>query len=685
MRRMEGTWRRASALVLVLSIVLVGLGPAGSVTAQQGIINLSHLEFLHDTVTYPSDPPEGHETYDPGAPLDAWWTYADYDAETDTYRRVGGGAYDESTNTWGQGAYNLDDVARVAVVYLTHYRYYGDPQSLEMAYGALRHVLYMQTLTGENAGNFVIWMQPDGTLNPTPTPPDDPNPADAGFSWWAARAMWALAEGYDVFREEQPEFAEVLHERFDLAMEALDRQVIEPNYGQYINLHGVQAPAWFIGDGADASSIALIALTRHYESTQSEEARRLATALAEGIAQYQLGDPVTWAFEAHLPYARSLTLWHAWGVRMVMALARAGEVLNEPAWIASAEEEANAFLTHELVSIGPINGLLPAPAELVQINYGNEVLTNNLLALAEATGNPAYSHLAGLQATWWFGNNPAGEMMYDPATGRPRDAIEPDGSINRNAGAESVVSALLGLMNVLQDPIAAEYLKYDTVQQVVGWQLTEAESATLAGGAEAVTPESAWTGEALWSGGAYLQLGEGDEAELSLDLPIDSHYRIFVVYDKQMGDPASVAIETWMDGARPVRHEQAGAQAPGDSPNESYLWMDSIEIPGRLLAGSHTLTLLGVAGEARVDAILVQPLVEYRTLQAGDGSTVTLLKSMSARPYGARVPLEGETGDLLVYFQSGDLAAERELTVASGRAQLVLPPFGYAILEVPAP
>ncbi|MHB0856847.1 MAG: hypothetical protein ACYC5M_04680 [Anaerolineae bacterium] len=684
MRRTESTWRRASVLVLVLSLLLVGMGPA-QVTAQDGIINLSHLEFLHDTVPYPSDPPEGHETFEPGVDLDAWWTYADYDAETDSYRRVGGGAYDEATDTWGQGAYNLDDVARVAVVYLTHYRYYGEEQSLEMAYGALRHVMYMQTLTGENAGNFVIWMQPDGTLNLTPTPPDDPNPADAGFSWWAARAMWAMAEGYDVFREELPEFAEALQQRMELAMEALDRQVIEPNYGQYIDLHGVQVPAWFIGDGADASSIAVIALTRYYEATQDEEAMHLATALVEGIAEFQLGDPISWAFQAHLPYARSLTLWHAWGVRMVMALARAGEVFEQSEWVASAEQEANAFVTHELVSIGPINGLLPAPADLVEINYGNEVLTNNLLALAEATGKEAYSHLAGIQATWWFGNNPAGEPMYDPATGRPRDGIQPDGSINRNAGAESVVSALLGLMNVLQDPIASAYLDYDTVQQVVGWQMVEAESATLEGGAEVVTPEDAWTGEALWSGGAYLQLGEGDEASIDVELPIDSHYRLFVVYDRQQGDPGSVAIEVWVDGARPVRYQQGGAAAPGDSPNESYLWMDSVVIPGRLLTGSHTLTLRGVVGEARIDALLVQPLVEYRTLQADDGRTVTLLKSMSERPYAARVALEGTRAEAQVFSLSGDLSQTRDLTLAAGRAQLLLPPFGYAILEAPAP
>lgn len=49
--------------------------------------------------------------------------------------------------------------------------------------------------------------------------------------------------------------------------------------------------------------------------------------------------------------------------------------------------------------------------------------------------------------------------MYDPATGLANDGIEPNSNINRNSGAESVISALLGLMEVLQSPVASEYLR----------------------------------------------------------------------------------------------------------------------------------------------------------------------------------------------------------------------------------
>src|SRR6266508_311602 len=111
-----------------------------------------------------------------------------------------GGAYDPATNTWGQGAFNADDLTRASVVYLRHWRQFGDDHSRRLAYQLLRGVTYLQTSSGPNAGNVVLWMQPDGSLNLTPTPPDNPNPSDTGPSYWLARAIWALGAGYAAFR-----------------------------------------------------------------------------------------------------------------------------------------------------------------------------------------------------------------------------------------------------------------------------------------------------------------------------------------------------------------------------------------------------------------------------------------------------------------------------------------------------
>nr|WP_284290748.1 hypothetical protein [Angustibacter aerolatus] len=60
----------------------------------------------------------GHTTYriaeEPA--MGVLWTYAE--PAGSGWKRLGGGAYDPATNTYGQGAFNADDVARAAVVYL---------------------------------------------------------------------------------------------------------------------------------------------------------------------------------------------------------------------------------------------------------------------------------------------------------------------------------------------------------------------------------------------------------------------------------------------------------------------------------------------------------------------------------------------------------------------------------------
>ncbi len=68
----------------------------------------------------------GHTTYrlaeEPT--LVAPWTYADA-RPGGTFERVGGGGFNTETGYWNQGAYNADDIARAAVVYLRHWQLTG--------------------------------------------------------------------------------------------------------------------------------------------------------------------------------------------------------------------------------------------------------------------------------------------------------------------------------------------------------------------------------------------------------------------------------------------------------------------------------------------------------------------------------------------------------------------------------
>ena len=167
------------------------------------LTNLAHLDFLGDTVTPPTQ--AGHTTYrlaqEPE--IGTLWTYADRQHDG-SFKRVGGGAYDAATDTYGQGAFNADDVARAAVVYLRDWKQTGARPSRDAAYEMLRGLTYLQTDVRRRRGNVVLWMQPDGTLNPSADPVELPDPSDSDASYWLARTVWALGEGYAAFQRSRP-------------------------------------------------------------------------------------------------------------------------------------------------------------------------------------------------------------------------------------------------------------------------------------------------------------------------------------------------------------------------------------------------------------------------------------------------------------------------------------------------
>jgi hypothetical protein len=296
----------ALALPVAMLPLASAAGPDAATTeprqaraASADLTNLDHLDWLTVTV----DPPEqeGHTTYrlDQEPEIGVLWTYAEPNPDG-SYRHVGGGSYDAATDTWGQGAFNADDVTRAAVVYLRHWRATGAESSRAKAYDLLRGVTYLQTATGPTAGNVVLWMQPDGTLNPSAEPVELPDPSDSDASYWLARTIWALGEGYAAFAGEDPEFAAFLRERLELAIDAVERQVLD-EYGSYLDIDGQQAPAWLIVDGADATAEAVLGLSAYVDAGGSANARAALARLAEGIAMLTAGDAQAWPFGAVRP------------------------------------------------------------------------------------------------------------------------------------------------------------------------------------------------------------------------------------------------------------------------------------------------------------------------------------------------------------------------------------------------
>ena len=666
-----------AAVTMLVPLVAVA-GPAA--TAEPApLTNLAHLNFLGDEVTPPEQP--RHTTYDSaGRPaLGVLWTYADA-RDGGTFERVGGGEYDPVTNTWGQGAFNADDISRAAIVYLRHWQQFGSPSSRETAFDLLRGLTFMQTASGPNAGNVVLWMQPDGTLNPSADPPELPDPSDSGPSYWLARTVWALGEGYAAFQDADPDFAAFLQERMELALDAVDRQVLT-RYGTYQTVDGLQRPAWLITDGADASAEAVYGLAAYVEATGERRARGDLRKLSEGIAGMSAGASRTWPFGAIQPWALSRSVWHSWGDQMSGALARSSAVLQDASLLDTAVRQNAMFTPHLLAGSGPDHSWQPGPTNRSQIAYGADATLQNLLAVAEETGQASFRDLAGFAASWYFGNNPSGEPMYDPATGVTFDGVEFTGEINRNSGAESAIHGQLSMLALDANPAVAAAAGAAQLRSRVSWQLQEAEDGQLSRGAQVVTPESAWTGEAEWSGGSYVELGPTGRIRQDVELPAGGRYLLMPVFNRQQVPLTSLGTRSVVGLAPAGAVYQGGAGAQGVSAAPGYLDVGTSQVVRPLNAGATSVQTyyLGDGTPVQLDALLVQPEVEW-VVVSGGGHSRALLHSFGQVQRSVTIAVPGEGKVLVSVYDDEGRVAERTWR-SGGVVTVTVQPGGFTIVQ----
>jgi hypothetical protein len=523
---MKLRWLRHQALLLFLCTVLASgcsqisaleviptnspiVAPLATATAiensavitDRGDVNLSHLNFLVEDVEIA------------GQPMAITHIYSEYPRY-------------EWVDASGEGIAAVDDAARAALVYLTDYESTGDSASLDKSRRLLNFVLYMQADDGQFY-NFIT--DRSGSINQTG------NTSFKSSGWWAARAARALGTGYRVMRTVDPDYASKLEQSFGRIRDVWADEVAA-NYGKYDQVHGVPVPAWLITGGSDVTSIAVLALLEVDKATDGQDAvtRDVLTKLSEGLAAYQAGDHRNFPFGWHPDSATSPFTWHAWGSTQAFALARAGQQLSRPEWIASAQREADTFYARLLVGrmVGEWGVL---PNEFPQIAYGANSLVQALVALHQATRDDTYGKLAGLAAGWFYGNNAAGFPMYDPATGRGFDGLMGPSSfrVNQNAGAESTIEALMALQAVNADPVASNYVHYQS-NDANSWQILEAENARQTRGDAVQSYKAAeGTGEARWSNGHYILLDGTNSFTQEFTVPEAGPYYLYVAYLRQ--------------------------------------------------------------------------------------------------------------------------------------------------------
>ncbi|TFB97980.1 MULTISPECIES: hypothetical protein [Cryobacterium] len=646
--------------------------------AGQPLTNLAHLDFLLDAV--PLTQTAEHTTYrlaeQPTA--QAPWTYANRNADG-SYTRIGGGSLDAGTGHWSQGAYNADDIARTAVVYLRHWKLTGDASSRDHAVQTLRALTYLQTASGPNAGNVVLWQQADGTLTPSATPKELPDPSDSAESYWVARTLWALGEGYAAFSGTgaggDPAFAAFLQDRLHLSLDALNRQSLA-RYGTFDVADGVKVPAWLIAGGADASAEAAIGLAAFSAADPGDSVVRTAlTRLTEGVAAMSSGSLTQWPFGAILPWNKSQSLWHAWGGLAPAAVATAGTVLGRPDLLKAAVADSAQFTPQLLAAGGADNAWSPTPGE-AQIAYGVDSRVEGLVATAKAANAPGLLDVAAIYAGWFFGANRSGLPAYNPATGTAIDGIERDGRVNPNSGAESTIHTLLTMLTLDANPeLRAKALGIEKTVATAGLSVVEAESGTITGGS-VVTPASAWTGEANLSGGAYVSLTKGG----SLSVPVPANDQARNVYPIVNQTEARSGNTSWASARAALgstANGGAGAQGITDAPGRLL----PLSLSRTLPAGSTAVTGTS-SGAAAIDALLLQPLVSTVTVTgpAGDSTLyVSAARESSVRP--VLVP-RGFRLEQAAYDAAGRPVAHADERGNPARASVTVAPGGFTVTHL---
>lgn len=652
------TARPLVALATAAALVAAPALPAAAAPAAAAarLTNLAHLDFLLDDVDLPSA--LGHSTYG-SDPVALPWTYADRN-DDGSFRRIGGGTLDPATGDYTQGAFNSDDVARTAVVYLRDWQQTRSAASRQKALDVLRGLAYFQTTSGRDAGNVVLWMQQDGDLNRSAEPVELPDPSDSGPSYWLARTVWAYGEGYAAFKRTDPAFASFLRDRLRLAVRALDREVLD-RYGDTVQADGVRVPAWLIVDEAGATAEAVLGLAAYTAAAPADRGPDRALArFADGIRRLAATTPDTsrWPYGAILPSAASRTSWHPWASQTSAALAAADRALGSRASRSAVQRDTTGFQPDLLAAGGADNLWGPAPTDRTQIAYGVDSRVQDLLAARTAGGDA----LAGVQAAWYFGANRSGKAVYDPATGVTTDGVQADGSVNRNGGAESTIHGLLSMLALDAHPaVAREAQRLGALGQRDGLRVVEAEAASTTG--TVFAPDPAASAERAWSGGKGLTLQKGQVATFALGS--GSHVVEAVVLNPRRGSTAT-PVSRWTAAGRTVQLRSAvGAQ--GITADPGALLPQSLG-----LVRGDRLTVRATAGTVRIDALLVRPLVQTAVFGSGAGATTLAVNTLGREQTARFTP-----GAAVQRFRADGRSAGAATAPASGK--VVLPAGGFAL------
>ena len=479
------------------------------------LTNLAHLDFLRRQVT-PRRRPATRRTGSRSSPrIGVLWTYADRNADGTLPTRVGGGTYDAATDTYGQGAFNADDMARAAVVYLRHWQQTGATSSRDAAYEMLRGLTYLQTaIRPERRQRRALdaarrHPEPERRSGRAARPVGQRRVLLAGpHGLGAGGGLRRLPDGRPGLRAFPPATGSTSRSRA-----RRPRRCSTPT-ASTTDVDGRRTPAWLIADGADASAEAVLGLAAYVRAGgDRRRAARAGASSARASPSCAGGDARHWPFGGGAAVGASRSATGTPGPRRCpAALAAAGRRLGDRGACAGRHcRDSFTFTRGCSPRAARTTAGAPTRTDGTQIAYGVDSRVQSLIALAgrsddgSATGRSARRHRRRLVLR---GERVAGSPTYDPATGVTIDGIAADGTVNRNSGAESTIHGLLTMLALDAHPAVAQHRDRSRPRCGRGRARSTSRPRTARSPA-APRPWSAsafWTGEPQYGGSGYASL-----------------------------------------------------------------------------------------------------------------------------------------------------------------------------------
>jgi hypothetical protein len=409
---------------IFLFLVVFSACTCADKSSNDSIINTSHLEHLFQEIDINDD-----------IRLGTVWIYSN----APDYPLV---------NDEDEGFSCVDDVSRALVFYCRQYKINPAQENLDKIESLTRFIMYMKA----DNGYYHNFLFPDNGinavhLNSRPTP-----------NFWSWRAFWALTE---VNLLDSPELSSLRVQTKPYLEHLLDNlEQIFLSESDTIEIEGIRIPSVNAVYGADQVAVIMIGLTNYYQINNSPVIKDLMLKLGHYLLAAQYGDENSSPYYAFLSWKN---IWHAWGNMQAYALLYAGRIIDNVQFIDAGINEVKYFYPYcieqnfisefRLVRNNDsllLHDLHPFP----QISYGMRPMIFASLEAHLITGDEAYAILTGKLAMWYFGNNPAKQVMYDHLSGRAYDGINSASKTNYNSGAESTIEALLSIQAMESNAIA---------------------------------------------------------------------------------------------------------------------------------------------------------------------------------------------------------------------------------------